>query len=84
MVTLINNSEFPTDNTPLAAHLVTEGYTLKDVVFEGKIATYIFDNPDHTIESIRNDFFLLKLPSSNSAKLIDNYRYLVRRARKGF
>ena len=78
-----SDSEYKTDDTPLAAHLVTEGYSLKDVVFDGRIATYIFLY-DPTCEPIIADFRNLEGTSSNASQLIDNYRYLVKRARKGF
>ena len=47
MNTYYKESEtYPTDQTPLAAHLITEGYKLLDIVFNGKIATFIFPNDD--------------------------------------
>jgi len=84
MVNIIPNNEFITDDTPLAAHLVTEGYSLKDVIFEGKIASFIFTNNDSTLQAVAEEFRRIRAPSSNASQLIDNYRYLVKRARKGF
>lgn len=77
-------SEFHTDDTPLAAHLVTEGYALKDVVFSGRFASYIFSNDSPSLDETVSLFRQLKATSCNASQLIDNYRYLVKRARKGF
>jgi hypothetical protein len=77
-------NEFITDYTPLAAHLVTEGYKLLDVLFEGKFANFVFNKDDATMEVAKSQFHLQKATSSNAAQLIDNYRYLTKRAMKGF
>lgn len=76
--------EFITDDTPLAAHLVTEGFALKDVTFSGRIANFIFNNDSIALDNAVNSFRQLSARSCNASQLIDNYRYLVKRARKGF
>ena len=83
MVELLNG-EFSTTDTPLASHLITEGYPLKDVVFEGREANWIFSDDDPTLKESIHEFSLLNAKSSNAAKLIDNFRSLITRSKRGY
>lgn len=77
------NKPFKTDNTPLAAYLVTEGYTLLDVIFNGNRAYFIFADDDPTLESHIKDFQFLRA-TTNASQVIFNYQELVKRTRRGF
>lgn len=83
MVELLNG-EFSTNDTPLAAHLVTEGFPLKDVVMEGRTANFIFSNDDPTFHEAIRAFGMLNATSSNAAQLIENFRQLITRAKRGY
>lgn len=74
---------FKTKDTPLAAFLVTEGFTVLDVIFEGKIAFFLFANDCDKFHQCINDFQTLKA-TTNASQLIYNYQGLVKRTKRGF
>lgn len=81
---MIKDSEtFKTDDTPLAAYLVTEGYQVLDIIFNGSRAYFLFANDDQKFQQFIKDFQLLRA-TSNAAQLIFNYQELVKRTRRGF
>jgi hypothetical protein len=79
-----DDQTFKTDQTPLAAHLLTEGHKLLDVIFNGKIATFIFPNDDPQLQELVREFELMRAPSSDAYGLIANYQQLIKRIRKGY
>lgn len=83
MIELLNG-EFSTTDTPLAAHLITEGFPLKDVIMDGRRANFIFANDDPTLKQTIREFSLLNAKSSNAAQLIENFRQLITRAKRGY
>jgi len=74
---------FPTDSTPLAAFLMTEGFPLIDVIFKGKYANYLFLNDDPRIHELARNFELLNA-TTNAAQIIFNYQTLIKRAKRGY
>lgn len=73
--------EYSTDNTALAAHLLTEGYKLINISKNGARVAFIFsDSTD--LQQATHDFELFQATSSNSAQLIQNFRTLVSHTRK--
>jgi len=79
-----DNQIFKTDRTPLAAHLITEGYNLLDIIFNGKFATFIFPNDDTKLHDVVREFELLRATSSDANSLITNYQQLIQRIRRGY
>ena len=79
-----DNQIFKTDRTPLAAHLITEGYKLLDIVFNGKFASYLFSNDDPRLHELVREFELLRAPSSDANSLITNYQQLIQRVKRGY
>lgn len=77
-----DGSVYTTKETPLAAFLITIGYSIRDIVFEGRFATYIFDNDDPTLQEKIRDFELLRA-EANAAQLLLNYKNLIKRVRRG-
>lgn len=77
-----NNQVFKTDDTPLAAYLITEGYPLLDIVFNGRYASYLFSSDDGNFLELIKDFKLLRA-QTNATQLIFNYRQLTDRAKRG-
>ena len=81
---MTNHQEtFTTTDTPLAAYLITEGFTLLDMVFEGKVAKFIFPNDSDSLTQSIKDFGLMRA-TSNAYMLIQNYQALVKRIYRGF
>jgi len=79
-----SNSEiFTTDDTPLAAYLITEGFQLVDIIFKGKFAHYLFPNNDEKLIKLKKEFDLMSA-HTNAAQIIFNYQNLVKRAKRGF
>ena len=74
---------FKTNNTPLAAFLVTMGYSILDVIYEGRIGFFLFANNDSTLDVAVKDFQLLRTVNINPQQLISNYRELVERTKRG-
>lgn len=74
------SEDYPTSDTPLAAHLLTEGFKLKDIYHEDSQAFFVFEDTEALANEVHK-FELFNAVSSNASKLIDNYRYLVKRAR---
>jgi hypothetical protein len=83
MVELLKD-EFSTNDTPLAAHLITEGYPLKDILFDGRKAYFIFSKELDGLEDTAHKFTLLNATSSNAARLIENFRQLITRSKRGY
>jgi len=79
-----DSQTFKTDQTPLAAHLITEGYKLLDIIFNGKFATFVFPNDDSKLQSLVHEFELMRATSSDAAALIINYQSLIKRIRRGY
>lgn len=77
-----DNQEYTTDQTPLAAYLMTEGFTLKDTTFNDKIATFIFLDNSTRLQECAQDFEMLRAVA-NAALLIRNYQDLIKRIRRG-
>lgn len=73
---------FKTDDTPLAAFLITEGYSLIDIIFNGRFANYLFSNDDPDMQALVKDFQLLRA-KTNAAQIIFNYQELIKRAKRG-
>jgi len=79
-----NNEPQEITSTPLAAYLLTEGFTLQDIIFDKKgYATYLFNNDSPKLKERINDFELLRA-TTNATLLIENYQKLVKRVRRGF
>jgi len=80
------DKNYSTTETPLAAHLVTEGFSLVDIVFnpENGRASFVFPNDSPKLLVSARDFQLLKARSSNASLLIQNYIHLITRAKRGF
>ena len=74
---------FKTDDTPLAAFLVTEGFTILDILFNGSRAYFLFSNDDPVFEQDVKDFRLLRA-TTNAAQIISNYQELVKRTKRDF
>tara|TARA_Y100000310_G_scaffold166912_1_gene166613 strand:- start:5170 stop:5427 length:258 start_codon:yes stop_codon:yes gene_type:complete len=74
---------FQTSNTPLAAYLVTEGYAIIDVVFNGSKAFFLFANDSDKLQQQVKDFELLRAPT-NAAQIVFNYQELVKRTKRGY
>ena len=73
----MNNSDQirKTNKTPLAAYLVTLGYSIVDIIYEGKIGHYLFANDDATLDAAIKDFELLRA-TAPAAQLISNYQFI--------
>ena len=82
-MTVEDNQIYKTDRTPLAAYLITEGYKLLDIVFNGKFATFLFPNDDPKLHELVREFELLRATSSDANSLITNYQQLIQRIRRG-
>lgn len=76
-------SEFITDDTPLAAHLLTEGYPIVDTVRDGNRVSFVFNNTDPSLHEEIQRFNYLSATSSNAAVLIQNFRTLIARTKSG-
>lgn len=74
---------FKTDDTPLAAYLVTQGYALLDVIFNGSKAYFLFQNDDLTFQSQVKDFQLLRAEAP-AAQLLNNFKELIKRTKRGY
>ena len=81
---VIQNELFKTDDTPLAAYLVTEGFSLIDVIFEGYKAFFLFSNDNAEFHELVKDFQLLRAKSNNAAQLISNFKELIKRTKRGY
>lgn len=74
---------FKTSETPLAAYLVTEGYAVIDVIFNGAKAFFLFAETDKLLQAKVKDFQLLRA-ITNAPQLIYNYQQLVARTKRGY
>lgn len=74
---------FKTSETPLAAYLVTEGYAVIDVIFNGTKAFFLFSNDNPELQEKIKDFQLLRA-TTNASQLIYNYQQLVGRTKRGY
>lgn len=79
-----DNEVYKTDQTPLAAYLITEGYKLLDIIFDGRRATFLFPNDDSKLQSLVHEFELLRASTSDAFSLINNYQQLIKRIRRGY
>jgi len=71
-------------STPLASYLLTEGFTLQDIVFDNSgYATFFFNNNSPQLQERIRDFELLRA-TANATLLIENYQKLVKRIKRGF
>jgi len=77
-----NANIFKTNDTPLAAYLVTEGYLIVDTIIVNGITFFLFPNDDPKIQELIKDFQLLRA-STNASQIIYNYQELVKRIRRG-
>ena len=74
---------FKTSDTPLAAYLVTEGYAIIDIIFNGSKAFFLFVNDDQELLKRIKDFQLLNA-TTNAAQIVFNYQQLVGRTKRGY
>ncbi len=65
------------DDTPLAAHLITENFKFLGYEKQGKIFLWKFQNNNSKLEEEITLFKIHQAKSSDSAKLIENFRYLI-------
>ena len=79
-----NKEDLSTTDTPLAAHLLTEGFILQDIRFNDGRASFIFANDSIRLSQCRKEFELIRATSSNAHNLIQNYISLIQRAKRGF
>jgi len=79
---MINDQVFKTDDTPLAAYLITEGYQLVDILFDKRYATYLFFNDDPKLTASVKEFQLFQA-KANASQLIFNYQELIKRVKRG-
>lgn len=80
---MVNPELFKTSETPLAAFLVTEGFAIVDVIFNGSKAFFLFANEGKKLQANIEDFQLLRA-KTNAAQLISNYQQLVSRTKRGY
>lgn len=78
----MNPEVFKTSETPLAAFLVTEGFAIIDVIFNGSKAFFLFANDSPKLQTKIKDFQLIRA-TTNAAQLIANYQQLVGQAKRG-
>lgn len=79
---MVENEVFKTQDTPLAAYLITEGYPVLDIIYNGRIAYYLFTNSDPLMQEHIKDFQLLRA-KTNASQIIFNYQELIKRYRRG-
>ena len=78
---MIDSQIYKTDNTPLAAFLITEGFPLIDIMFTGRYANYLFADGDAKLHELIKEFTLLRA-HANAFQLISNYQELIKRIKR--
>lgn len=73
---------FKTDNTPLAAYLITEGFSLLDIIFNGRYANFLFADGDPKLHELAHEFTLLRAKTDNACQLLLNYQELIKRIKR--
>ncbi|KKL80084.1 hypothetical protein LCGC14_2008360 [marine sediment metagenome] len=77
-------TEFRTDQTPIAAYLITEGFTLLDTEKNARGFTeFIFQNDNKYIAEYARKFELDEAMVS-AASYIRNYQDLIKRIKRGW
>ena len=77
-------TEFRTDQTPIAAYLITEGFTLLDTEKNTRgFTVFIFQNDNNLLAEYARNFELDKV-TAPAASLIRNYQDLIKRIFRGW
>lgn len=78
-----SNNEYRTDQTPLAAYLLTEGFTLLHTDYSGRFTAFIFENDSVRLTECVRDFESLKA-QVNPTIYIRNYQALIKSIKRGY